>query len=107
MNSSLKRSVLVQYLRAQILISEHTNAVKIKTRDDFSSAITVHARKTGHPFEFTKFLDHDNAWYNVNRKEIIHIQANSENPLCLNASSKVKPTGVPKTWAPLFKELEI
>ncbi len=87
--------------------NEHINAVKSKTPDDFTAAISVHARKTGHPFEFTKFLDQDIAWYNVNRKEIIHIQANSENPLCLNASGKVKPTGVSKTWAPLFKELEI
>ncbi len=75
-------------------LREHVSAISSSKSNNEVSAITRHARITGHMFDFLKFLDSSNSYHDLMFKEAVYILSNEEkicNDRSVQTSTLVSP----------------
>ncbi len=84
---------------------EHTAAVRNSAASNRMSAISQHARESGHAFELSRFLDKSNHFHELLLKEALYIVFNADK-LCNIRSTEVNSL-VSHQWHSLAKYFRI
>ncbi len=88
-------------------VKEHKTDVGSTKPDKNVSAMSLHSRVTGHPFELLRVLDRDPLYHNVIKKEALFILANSRNESLCNNKGLDTSAVVSDAWVPLFNNFRL